>query len=62
MDRTATITEVPDCVKHDFWVGKPLFLACVREGRRILDTFEADTHDEAVAWARDSYGLTAIDC
>ena len=61
MERTAEWYEVPDAVKHDFWVGKPLFIGVVYEGRRILTTVEVDSAAEAIAWARDSYGLAATE-
>jgi hypothetical protein len=56
--RTATIHEVPDAVKHECWIGKPLFIACVYEGRHILDTHEGDSTEECSAWLRDFYPET----
>jgi hypothetical protein len=57
--RNAVIREVPDAVKHEFWVGKPLFTATVYEGARIFDVAEFVSRAAAGEWLREFYGLTA---
>jgi hypothetical protein len=61
MERKATIHDATG-QKHGAVRGS-LYVVAIFEGRRIIDTHEAESAAEGVEWARATYGLaTAEGC